>query len=89
MTESQNQALAYNRASAAAASGVPCQTLDVAIKAGELPSIKSGRRIVILREDLVAWLHRCKARGTIPAPVSDADRERLAALNRARKQVAA
>ena len=86
---SESNVVAYNRASAVSASGLPNHTIDLAIKSGELPVTKSGRRVIILREDLVAWLHRCKARGSIPTPVSDADRERLAALNRARKQVAA
>jgi len=89
MIESQQQAVAYNRASAAAASGVPCQTIDKAINDGELTAIKSGRRRIILREDLLAWLRKCKERGSIPTPVSDADRERFAALNKARKQAAA
>ena len=89
MSESLQQALAYNRATAAAASGIPTHTLDLAIKAGEIPVIKSGRRLIILRDDLVAWLGLCKQRGSIPVPTTDADRERLADLNRARKAKAA
>jgi excisionase family DNA binding protein len=79
------EALAYTRRSAAAAVGVPGKTIDLAIETGELPAIRSGRRLVILKSDLLAWLHRCKTRGVIPARVTDDDRQRLALLNRERR----
>lgn len=77
--------VSYTRASAAAATGLPGVTIDLAIRTGELPAVKSGRRLIILKEDLIAWLRRCRERGSIPSPISDDDRERLADLNRARK----
>jgi excisionase family DNA binding protein len=88
MTKSPQEVVAYNRAGASAATGVPAQTLDKAIKDGELPAMTSGRQRIILKADLIAWLLKCKQQGSIPAPVSDADRERFAALNKARKQAA-
>lgn len=80
------ETLAYTRASAAAAAGVPAVTIDVAIESKELTAIRSGRRLVILREDLLNWLKLCKARGSMPSHVTQNDRERLAELNRARKR---
>jgi hypothetical protein len=79
------ESLSFNEGDLAAASGVPRQTIAAARKVGELQAIKSGRRWIILREDALAWLRRCKERGSIPAPVSNTDREKLAALNRARR----
>lgn len=79
------QAVAYTAQRAAEASGLPRQTIDAAIKAGELQATKSGRRHIVLAEDLVAWLKRCRERGEIPSPVKPGDRERLAELNRARR----
>ncbi len=82
--------VAYTRAAAAAATNLPGATLDLAIKTGELPAVRSGRRLIILQEDLIAWLRRCRARGAVPTPApSQTDRERLAGLNRARKQASA
>ncbi len=83
------EAISYTRAGAAAATGLPGGTIDLAIAQGELKAIKSGRRLVILREDLEAWLRRCREKGAIPSPTpTQADRERLASLNQARKGTA-
>ena len=80
-------ALSYTRAGAVAATGLPGATIDLAIARGELTAVKSGRRMVILAEDLEAWLRRCRERGHVPSPApSQEDRERLAALNRARRR---
>lgn len=81
--------LAYTEGSAAAAIFVPRQTISAARKSGELRAMKSGRRWIILREDLVSWLKRCRERGEIPTPLSQADRERLATLNCARREASA
>jgi excisionase family DNA binding protein len=82
-------AISYTRSSACAATGLPGATIDLAINTGELKAIKSGRRLVILAEDLQAWLRRCRERGEIPVPrPSGESLERLAALNRARKAAA-
>lgn len=83
------ECIAYTAASAAEASGLPRCTVDLAIKQGELQATKSGRRLIILREDLLDWLRRCRERGAIPSPISQADRERLAELNRTRRTKAA
>jgi len=85
MTKTKPQQLAYTERSAAEATSLPSVNVKHAITSGDLPATKSGRRWIILHEDLVTWLRTCKTRGSIPTPVSDADRERLAALNRARK----
>lgn len=89
MNASVSESLAYTAGGAAAACGLPRQSVDHAIKTGELPAMRSGRRYIVLREDVLAWLRRCRDRGEIPVPVNQADRERLAGLNRARKRVAA
>lgn len=82
----QPPALSYTRGGACNATGLPLTTIDLAIAQGELKAIKSGRRLVIMAEDLQAWLRRCRDRGAIPSPApSAADKERLAALNRARR----
>jgi excisionase family DNA binding protein len=78
--------VAFTRREAIQSSGVPGHTLDQAIDAGELPATRSGRRLIILREDLLHWLRRCRDRGEIPLrSPSEAGRNRLADLNRARK----
>lgn len=88
-TDNAASTLSYTRASACTATGLPGATIDLAIANGELKAIKSGRRYIILAEDLQAWLRRCRDRGGIPSPApSQADRERLADLNRTRKQPA-
>jgi excisionase family DNA binding protein len=79
--------LSFNEGDLADASGLPRQTIAAARKSGELPATKSGRRWIILREDAEAWLRRCRAQGEIPTPISQADRARLAELNRTRKAV--
>ena len=89
MNTTESPAISYTRAGACAATGLPGGTIDLAIAQGELKAIKSGRRLVIMAEDLQAWLRRCRERGEIPSPTpSQADRERLAALNKARRQPA-
>ena len=80
--------LAFTEGGLADACGLPRQTVSAARKSGELPAVKSGRRWIITREDAAAWLRRCQLRGGIPSPVSQADRERLAEMNRARKAAA-
>ena len=86
MSNTSEQAISYTRAGACVATGLPGATVDLAIASGDLKAIRSGRRLIILAEDLQAWLRRCRERGEIPTPQpSQADRERLAALNRARK----
>jgi excisionase family DNA binding protein len=88
-TTLESQQLAFTRASAMQATGLPGHTIDDAIANGELLATRSGRRLIILREDLVEWLRRCRTKGEIPSRVtSDADKERLAQLNRERKQKA-
>ncbi len=77
--------VAFTAGAAAEAAGLPRCTVDYAIQQGDLPAAKSGRRLIVLREDLMAWLRRCRDKGNIPTPVSDADRERLAELNRNRQ----
>ena len=79
------QAIARTAAKAAEACGLPRQTIDAAIKSGDLQATKSGRRYIVLTEDLIAWLRRCRERGEIPSPIKPGDRERLAELNRARR----
>jgi excisionase family DNA binding protein len=81
--------LAYTEGDAATACGVPRATIREGRRSGKLRAVKSGRRWVILREDLLAWLQHCRERGEIPTPVSAADRERFAALNLARRRQAA
>lgn len=79
--------IALSRREVLEATPLPGQTIDFAIRNGELPAIRSGRRLIILREDLVAWLHKCRARGQIPVPnPSQAERERFVAMNRGRKR---
>lgn len=80
---------AYTGRTAAETSGQPRQTVDYAIKIGELRATKSGNRFVILREDLLAWLRMCRDRGYFARPgVTQQDRERLASLNRSKRAAA-
>lgn len=83
------ETVAFTAGGAAEACGLPRQQIDHAIKVGELPATKSGRRMIVLKEDLLAWLRQCREHGRIPAPISDASREKLAALNRARSSQSA
>jgi len=79
--------IAYTRAKAAQTCGLPGKTIDEAIRSGELPATKSGRRLIILAEDIQAWLRRCKDRGEIPPrAIDDSDRTRLAACNRGKRK---
>lgn len=49
--------IAYSRETAAEASSFSKDEIDRAIRAGALKAREKGRRVVILREDLEAWLH--------------------------------
>src|SRR5262245_58441815 len=80
---------AFTAQSAATSCELPRQQADHAIKRGELKAMKSGKRWIILREDLLAWLHKCRDKGEIQAPITQRDREMLAALNRSRRTAAA
>jgi len=82
-------AVAFSAAGAAAASDLPRQQIDHAIKIGALRAVKSGRRMIILRDDLLTWLRKCAEQGEIPNPTSSVDREKLAELNRKRREEAA
>lgn len=79
------ESVAFTAGGAATATGLPRQQIDHAIRTGALPATKSGRRQIVLKEDLLAWLRRCREQGAIPSPTTQADREKLAALNRARR----
>jgi excisionase family DNA binding protein len=48
--------IAYAVKTAVMVSGLPRTTLFEAMRDGSLRSIKKGRRRLILRDDLVAWL---------------------------------
>jgi excisionase family DNA binding protein len=74
-------AVSYTQDTAGKRTGLPVQTINAAIRRRELPAIRSGRRYIILHDDLVAWLRQCKERGTIPPPIDAEGRERLAELN--------
>ena len=82
--------VAYTAAQAAQACGLPRCTVELAIAQGHLPAMRSGRRHVILASDLITWLQNCKRVGVIPTrTVTDSDRQRLADLNRKRREGAA
>jgi hypothetical protein len=83
------ESLAFTAGSLTKATDVARQAVDLAIKTGALKATKSGRRWIILREDAIAWLKRCREQGEIPSPISQADREKLAELNRMRRGQAA
>jgi excisionase family DNA binding protein len=55
--------LAYSVPEAARASGLSRSGLYVAIRAGELPIHKSGRRSIVLADDLRAYLERLPTAG--------------------------
>lgn len=78
------QNLSYTIHSAAESTGLPLITISDAIKRGELQAIKSGRRYIILADDLRDWLLKAKERGNIPGRIDDDGRKRLAELNRSR-----
>ena len=80
------QNLSFTLAGATEATGIAYVALKDAIRAKDLPAIRSGRRYIILADDLRAWLEKSKARGVIPSPIDDEGRERLAELNRQRKR---
>jgi excisionase family DNA binding protein len=78
--------VSYTRSGAIIASGLHGATIEKAIDDGELKAIRSGRRLIILAEDLVAWLRRGRDRGEIATPRPDqAANQRLAEENRKRK----
>ena len=79
--------LAYTRGEAIEASGLPGTTLDHAIATGELKVLRSGRRLIIMKDDLLGWMRRHRDQGVIPTKEPSAeDRERLAELNRQRRE---
>jgi excisionase family DNA binding protein len=78
------ESLGFSAGNLAKSLDVPRKQVDHAIKTGSLKAIRSGRRWIILKDDALAWLAECRKQGAIPAPVSGADREKLAKLNRAR-----
>ena len=78
------QNLSYTISAASEGTGIPKVTISDAITRGELPAIKSGRRYIILADDLRAWLLKAKERGNIPGRIDDEGRQRLAELNRSR-----
>jgi hypothetical protein len=84
------ESVSFNREGAIEASGVPGATLDAAIRLRELKATKAGRRLIIVREDLEAWLRLCRERGSFPVPKPDQEaNKRLAEHNRKRKEEAA
>lgn len=56
--------IAYSVCDAVRASGCSRSRLYIAMRDGELRYVKVGRRTLILRDDLVAWLDRVSQ----PAP---------------------
>lgn len=85
-----NERLSYTRAGAIEATGLAPQTIDKAIADGELVALRSGRRLIILADELRDWLKRCRAKGIIPTPKpTQDDNARLAEKNRQRKEEAA
>ena len=61
--ETQANQLAFSLADAASLIGVGKSTLHELIATGKLPVRKLGRRSLILRDDLEAYLHRLPIRG--------------------------
>lgn len=57
MSSANVRPLAYSVPEAAAVAGVSRAHLYRAMHAGDLPSVKTGSRRVILHDDLVAWLN--------------------------------
>jgi excisionase family DNA binding protein len=57
MSSTNVRPLAYSVPEAAAMAGVSRTHLYRAMHVGDLPSVKTGSRRVILHDDLVAWLH--------------------------------
>jgi excisionase family DNA binding protein len=62
------QKVGYSRIDSAKASGTGLSTIDNAIRDGELKAHKLGRRTIILRDDLFAWL------GSLPLASVDSDK---------------
>jgi hypothetical protein len=85
----QIESLGFTAGSLAASIGVPRQQVDYAIRTGRLRAIKSGRRWIVLKDDALAWLKLCREEGGIPSPVTQADKDKFAALNRARREASA
>ncbi|MGH9214909.1 MAG: helix-turn-helix domain-containing protein [Acidimicrobiales bacterium] len=57
MSSANVRPLAYSVPEAAAVAGVSRAHLYRAMRVGDLASVKTGSRRVILHDDLVAWLH--------------------------------
>ena len=57
MSSANVRPLAYSVPEAAAGAGVSRAHLYRAMRVGDLASVKTGSRRVILHDDLVAWLH--------------------------------
>jgi excisionase family DNA binding protein len=57
MNSTNVRPLGYSVLDAAGVAGVSRAHLYRAMHAGDLPSVKTGSRRVILHDDLVAWLH--------------------------------
>jgi excisionase family DNA binding protein len=57
MSSTNVRPLAYSVPDAAGVAGVSRAHLYRAMHAGDLPSVETGSRRVILHDDLVAWLH--------------------------------
>jgi excisionase family DNA binding protein len=51
--------------------GIGRSTLYEAMGAGELPSVRIGRRRLILRTDLLAWLQSHRDQGPNDGPVAE------------------
>jgi excisionase family DNA binding protein len=54
--KTMGEIVGYSRIDSAKASGTGLSTIDNAIRGGELKAHKLGRRTIILRDDLFAWL---------------------------------
>ena len=50
--------ISYSVEEAAEATGIGRSHLYIAIKTGELASLKLGKRRLLMREDILAWLKR-------------------------------
>jgi excisionase family DNA binding protein len=75
MSSTNVRPLAYRVPEAAAMAGVSRAHLYRAMHVGDLPSVKTGSRRVILHDDLVAWLRgqRERAVGVDETATDDSD----------------
>ena len=60
----QPDAIAFSPRQAALISSLSLRTITAAVASGELPSFRKGRRRVIFRADLEAYLRCGQAKGT-------------------------